>query len=281
MAVQTILERIREALEAAGDALAPFVPGAVASCEKSGGRGPVTEADHAVNCVLHQTLLREGEGWLSEESADNLARLDKAHLWIVDPLDGTKEFIAGMPEWCVSIAWVERGRAVAGGIYNPATQELFLGSLAAGVTLNGLPVKASAKTRLAGAQVLASRSEVKRGEWAAFATTPFSIRPTGSVAYKLALVAAGRADATWTLTPKNEWDVAAGVALIESAGGFTRSLSGPPLTFNRPSPRLPGLIAGGLGLEDEIFHFLTSRVRPRGRRIPASLRRPRLAICDL
>lgn len=252
-----ILARIREALEAASATLAPFVPGVVASVQKSSGRGPVTEADRAVNRVLRDALLRDGEGWLSEESDDDLDRLKKSRVWIVDPLDGTLEFIDGVPEWCVSIGWIEYGRAVAGGIYNPVTRELFLGSLETGVAYNGRPVTASKKDNLSGAVVLASRSEFKRGEWDDFQNAPFVVRPTGSVAYKLALVAAGLADATWTLAPKNEWDVAAGVALIESAGGFVKTLENSPLTFNGSSPLLSGLIAGGECLQEEISDFLS------------------------
>jgi myo-inositol-1(or 4)-monophosphatase len=260
-ATEPVLGRIREALEAAGAVLASCVPGAVASSQKSSGRGPVTEADHAVNRVLRRILLREGEGWLSEESVDDLGRLGKSHVWVVDPLDGTLEFIAGIPEWCVSIGWIEHGRAVAGGIFNPATKELFLGSPSTGVTCNGKPARASGREQLAGAVVVASRSEVKRGEWDAFRNAPFTVRPTGSVAYKLALVAAGMADATWTLSPKNEWDIAAGVALMESAGGFVESLDGSPLTFNRRSPLHPGLVAGGAKLQVEISDFLNGHRR--------------------
>jgi myo-inositol-1(or 4)-monophosphatase len=164
-------------LETAGVALADFVPGAVASSEKSFGRGPVTEADRAVNRVLRDALLRKGEGWLSEESVDDFDRLKRSRVWIVDPLDGTLEFIAGVPEWCVSIGWIEDGRSVAGGIYNPVTRELFLGSLETCVTYNGSPVAASKRAGLAGAMVLASRSEVKRGEWDKFTKAPFQIRP--------------------------------------------------------------------------------------------------------
>jgi len=257
--MEVVLERIFEALEAAGAALAPFVPGAVASSQKSSGRGPVTEADHAVNRVLRNMLPREGEGWLSEESVDDLSRLGKSHVWVVDPLDGTFEFIAGIPEWCVSIGWIENGRAVAGGIFNPVTKELFLGSLSAGVTCNGKPVRASQRDQLAGGVVLASRSEVKRGEWDAIQNASFTVRPTGSVAYKLALVAAGMADATWTLSPKNEWDIAAGVALLEAAGGFVESLDGSPLAFNRQSPLHSGLIAGGPRLHAEISAVLNGQ----------------------
>ncbi len=254
---ELILTRIREALEVAGETLARFVPGTVASSPKSSGRGPVTEADRAVNCVLKEVLVHDGEGWLSEESIDNLERMEKSRVWIVDPLDGTLEFIAGIPEWCVSIALIERRRPVAGGIYNPATRELFLGSISTGVSYNGRPVQASQRTELAGAVVLASRSEVKRGDWQAFENAPLVVRPTGSVAYKLALVSAGLADATWTLTPKNEWDIAAGVALIESSGGFALGLQDTPLTFNGQSPLIPGLIAGGNGLREEISRFLS------------------------
>jgi len=256
-----ILVRIHEALEAAGAALAGFVPGAVASSQKSSGRGPVTEADRAVNRVLRDVLLRDGEGWLSEESVDDFDRLEKSRVWIVDPLDGTLEFIAGIPEWCVSVGWIENGRAVAGGIYNPVTREQFLGSLETGVTYNGSPAAASKKDGLSGALVLASRSEVKRGEWDDFQNASFMVRSTGSVAYKLALVAAGLADATWTLSPKNEWDVAAGVALIESAGGFVQNLENSPLTFNRQSSLLSGLIAGGACLRGEISELLSERCR--------------------
>jgi myo-inositol-1(or 4)-monophosphatase len=256
-----ILARIRQALEAAGASLARFEPGAVASSQKSHGRGPVTEADRAVNRVLHDALRGRGEGWLSEESVDDFERLKRSRVWIVDPLDGTLEFIAGIPEWCVSVGWVENGHPVAGGIYNPMTRELFLGSLETGVTYNGKPVTASGKIGLSGAMVLASRSEVQRGEWDDFKGEGFHIRPVGSVTYKLALVAAGLADATWTLSPKNEWDIAAGVALVISAGGFVECPGNPKLTFNRRVSRLPGLIAGGASLREELSQLLGSRRR--------------------
>jgi len=202
------LERIHSALKAAREVFSGFTAGAIAA-EYKIGHDPVTEADRAVDAVLRKELLREGEGWLSEESVDDLSRLDKRRVWVVDPLDGTREFVAGIPEFCVSVAMVEDGRPVAGGICNPATDELFLGAIGCGVTCNGKPVRPSQRTSLNGALVLASRSEVKRGEWKQFEGANFKIRPMGSVAYKLALVSAGLADVTFTLTPKNEWDVAA------------------------------------------------------------------------
>jgi len=246
------LDRIREALQAATAAISPFTPGAVKADQKPHGRGPVTEADRAADRVLQEVLLREGEGWLSEESTDDPVRLGKQRVWVVDPLDGTLEFVAGVPEWCVSVALVENGRVVAGGVSNPTTGEMFLGSVAGGLTYNGKRTHASALTKLEGAVVLASRSEVKRGEWEPFRDAPVDIRPMGSVAYKLALVAAGLADATWTLTPKHEWDVAAGVALVQAAGGFVECRDQSTPTFNNRSPRLSSLIAGGMALREKI-----------------------------
>lgn len=254
------LGRIRQALAEAVTAISKFVPGAVEAEQKSGGRGPVTEADRVSNCVLRECLLRDGEGWLSEETTDDLARLERQRVWVVDPLDGTSDFVAGIPEWCVSIAMVENGRPVAGGICNPATGEIFLGATETGVTYNGQPAAASARVGLKGAMVLASRSELKRGEWEQFRKGKFEIRPMGSVAYKFALVSAGRADATWTLTRKNEWDVAAGVALIEAAGGIVRTVNNTPLLFNKRLPILPGLFACGPNLSQEIIGLLGAHI---------------------
>jgi myo-inositol-1(or 4)-monophosphatase len=242
-----VLARIEVALHKALEVFSRFTPGEI-EAEYKAGHDPVTEADRAVDAVLRQTLLLNGEGWLSEESADDLSRLQKSRVWVVDPLDGTREFVQGIPEWCASIGYVENGRPVAGGICNPATNEMFLGSLSSGIIFNGKPVHASSRTELAGALVLASRSEVKRGEWRQFGDTPWNIQPMGSVAYKLARVAAGLADATFTLTPKNEWDVAAGAALVESAGGMVRTLDDQPLRCNNRSPLLSGLVASGTNL---------------------------------
>jgi myo-inositol-1(or 4)-monophosphatase len=255
------LARIREALDVAARAFSFFVPDVLKAHQKSSSRHPVTEADRVVDQVLREVLVRDGEGWLSEESSDDLVRLEKRRVWVVDPLDGTLEFLAGIPEWCVSVAMVEDGRAVAGGIYNPATRETFLGSLERGITYNGKLVRASEKNSLQGAVVLASRSETNRGEWERFQQAPFMVRPMGSVAYKLGLVAAGLADATWTLTPKNEWDVAAGVALVQAAGGFVQSQVNSPPTFNNESTLLPGLLACGPHLSEELIALLQSHVQ--------------------
>jgi myo-inositol-1(or 4)-monophosphatase len=250
-----ILERIQNALSEANRVFARFTPGDI-QAEYKAGRDPVTEADRELDSVLRKQLLRSGEGWLSEESADDLSRLRYEQVWIVDPLDGTREFVAGIPEFCTSIAFVVNGRPFAGGIYNPATNEVFLGSVSSGITHNGAPAHASRRKDLAGAVVLASRSETGRGEWDKFRQAPFLIQPTGSVAYKLAKVAAGLAGATFTLSPKHEWDVAAGVTLVKSAGGFARPLNAPDFRFNQKTAVLPGLLACGCELRDELEKFL-------------------------
>lgn len=255
-----ILDRIHSALEAARTVLKGFTPGAIEAEYKS-GHDPVTEADRAVDAALHQHLLRDGEGWLSEESVDDPTRLERKRVWVVDPLDGTREFVAGIPEFCVSVAMVEDAVPIAGGICNPATDELIIGSLASGVTCNGKATTVSSTKTLARAVVLASRSETKRGEWKQFESAPFQIQSMGSVAYKLGLVAAGKADITFTLTPKHEWDVAAGVALVNAAGGFTSGLGNAALRFNQRKPWLSGLIACNSLLRDELLSLLRSRAQ--------------------
>ena len=258
-----ILKRIHSALETTRAVFARFTAGEI-EAEYKVGHDPVTEADRAVDTLLRQHLLRDGEGWLSEETLDDPSRLDKRLVWVVDPLDGTREFVAGIPEFCVSVAMVEDGVPVAGGILNPATDELILGSLDTGVTLNGKQAKPSQRTTLNGALVLASRSEVKRGEWKPFESTGFKIQNMGSVAYKLGRVAAGLADSTFTLVPKNEWDVAAGAALVVSGGGFLSTLENGPLRCNNRNTLLTGLIASGPNLRAELLTMLEGHMQPAG-----------------
>lgn len=232
-----------------------YTSGRVQAEFKAGG-DPVTAADIELDNVLREALVGDGDGWLSEETADDKSRLKKRRVWIVDPLDGTREFVEGIDEWCISVALTEHGRAIAAGICNPVADVLVLGSMATGVTLNGRAVRASEKTSLDGAVVLASRSEVKRGQWDRFMAGPFNVVPMGSVAYKLARVAAGLAEATFTFVPKNEWDIAAGVLLVQASGGRVQNLDGQEFTFNHPNTLVSGLIASGTGL----FEGLTEHI---------------------
>ena len=251
------LQRIGAALRRAGEVLQRFTPGEIEHQLEAKG-DPVTEADTAVDDVLPTELPTEGERWLSEETVDDAKRLDCERCWIVDPLDGTKEFVQGIPEWCVSVGLVENGEPVAGGILVPTRDLTIIGSLETGVTVNGEPAQARQFDSLDGVAVLASRSEVRRGEWDRFETAPFNVEPMGSVACKMGLVAAGLADATWTLVPKNEWDVAGGAALVRAAGGAVWRPDGEPLRFNRPKTLLPGLIAVPNSIESGVREYLAS-----------------------
>lgn len=274
---QEDLRRIAEALSAATALLLEMRHSAAQPEFKNGG-DPVTAADRAANELLLRMLPRNGEGWLSEESKDDPSRLSKRRVWVVDPLDGTKEFVAGIPEWCVSVGLIEDGRAVAGGVSNPTTGEVFLGSLESGLQVTGNGKPKPDRPGRDGVVVLASRSEVSRGKWRHLERAPFAVQPVGSVAYRLACVAAGFADATWTLDPRHEWDVAAGVALILAAGGEVKVLDGSPPVFNLPIPRFEGLAAFSPGgrkrfekLPPELRRFNESSSVERGRQIEKRL----------
>lgn len=256
------LRRIAEALNAAA-ALVPVQHPAAAKVERKNGGDPVTTAERAVDRLLFKMLVQGDEGWLSEESQDNPQRLEKSRVWMVDPLDGTKEYISGIPEWCISIGLIEEGLPVAGGVYNPARRELFLGARETGVKVEGKFSEIENWRKGKEILVLASRSEVDRGEWERFRRSPFVICPVGSVAYKLALVAAGVADATWTEVPKHEWDVAGGVALVRAAQGIVSTPAGSAPVFNRRNPLLDGLVAvSKQGRSQLVSQWTTGSVMP-------------------
>ncbi|HUG32443.1 MAG TPA: inositol monophosphatase family protein [Acidimicrobiia bacterium] len=247
-----LVDRIDRALDVADSVFSSFDGRLVTELRKAGG-DPLTEVDLALNRALRESLQHEDEGWLSEETADESSRLDKDLVWIVDPLDGTREFIDGLPEYCTSIAAVVNGQAVAGGITNPAAGIRVVGAIGLGVTRNGESTSAAPDPLpLEEMTVLASRSEVGRGQWKAVEKAGIRVEPMGSVAYKMARVASGLDDATWTPEPKHEWDVAGGAALLASAGGHALGVDGAPLTFNRERPWLTGAIAIPPGFEEHI-----------------------------
>jgi len=231
------------AARAAGAVIADYWAHGVEVGDK-GDAGPVTAADLEANERIREAVSAAfpADGWLSEETADSQDRLGRERVWIVDPLDGTRELVARVPELCVCIALAADGVPVVAVQYNPIAERLYAAARGAGTTLNGAPARVTSQTRLADARLLASRSESERGEWDVFASR-CRVVPTGSVAYKLAEVAVGVGDATFTLRPKNEWDVCAGVLLVEEAGGRVTGLDGEPLGFNRASTRLAGMVA--------------------------------------
>ncbi|MDB5108163.1 MAG: 3(2),5-bisphosphate nucleotidase [Candidatus Binatus sp.] len=233
-----------------------------------GHDNPVTAADLEANRAL-KTLLHEGfpdYGWLSEETVDNGDRLKCRRVWFVDPLDGTKEFINGIPEFSVAIALVEDGVPILGVTYNPIKREMFSAARHLGCYLNSRPVHVTRTRVLKRATVLASRSETARGEWQVF-HGQLKVSPIGSVAYKLALVAAGKADATFTRSPKSEWDIASGAALIAEAGGVITDIMGHELRFNRRNVKVEGLIA-----DNRILHDALMKIAPRPTRSARSAR---------
>jgi len=256
--IQKDLDRIVAALDAGGKIYRSRSMENVRAHKKRHGDA-VTDAELQVNQLLFEMLVQEGDGWLSEEDVDNEDRLRCSRIWLVDPLDGTKEYVARIPEWSISIALMEDGGFVGGGILNPQTDELIYGSREIGVVCrNGRAHNAEMKILPREALVLASRSEVERGEWKRFNQGPFQILAMGSVAYKLALVAAGKADATWTLVPKNEWDVAAGAALLQFAQGYLSTTEGLPPTFNRKKTLFPGLVVFSAAGVERLRPFLKS-----------------------
>lgn len=204
---------------------------------------PLTTADLAANHILQSMLCGEFPhyGWLSEETQDDDARLRQDRVWIVDPIDGTKEFTQGVPQYSVSVALAENGVVILGVVYNPATAELYSAAQGEGAFLNGDPIYVLPQLTTK-PTILASRAEVKRGEFDAF-MEDFDVTPVGSIAYKLALVAGGTAAGTFSLCPKNEWDIAAGVLLVQEAGGKVLNKDGTPFVFNRPQTLVDGIIA--------------------------------------
>ena len=206
-------------------------------------RSPVTTVDHEVNRILHEMQRREfpQDGWLSEESPDDLARLTHARVWIVDPIDGTKALVNRMPEFCISAALVERGTPIIAAILNPSTDELFTAVRGGGLFLNGAritPLPAHDRNPV----IMVNAWEFRSDRWSTLAETT-RCRPMYSIANALTLVAAGRVQAVLTIEPENEWDLAAGVLLIEESGGAISNADGKPFVFNQPTPRFRGVIA--------------------------------------
>jgi myo-inositol-1(or 4)-monophosphatase len=204
----------------------------------------VSEADLAVDVALKRALAerRESYGWLSEESEDEAARLDRRRVWMVDPIDGTNAFLRHVSEWTISAALVDDGSPVIGMVFNPATDEFFHAVRGEGAFLNDRPIHVTGAASLDGALIIASGGLFKKRIW----QTPWpevETRWVNSVAYRLARVAEGHADATVSLSAKSEWDLAAGALLVEEAGGVVTDHRGETFRFNKPVPRFHSLVA--------------------------------------
>ena len=236
---------LRRAVAAAGAlALEHFRTGSK-SWEKAPGQ-VVTEADLAVDNLLHDALIgaRPDDGWLSEERADDGSRHRRRRVWMVDPIDGTRAFVAGKPEFTISVALVVEGTPLLGAVFNPASGEHFEAQREGGAVLNGARIQISERRTLAGATLLSSRTEMERRGWPGLMPEAH-FTPMSSLAYKLALVAAGRFDGLISLRASHDWDLAAAALLISEAGGRLSGADGRPLALNLPTPRHSGLAAAG------------------------------------
>ncbi|MGH2536646.1 MAG: 3'(2'),5'-bisphosphate nucleotidase CysQ [Candidatus Promineifilaceae bacterium] len=251
-----MLDEVIQITRAAGATIMGFYRDSFSVTDKAPDN-PVTDADLAADRLLKENLrpLLPEAGWLSEETRDDPARLACEAVWVVDPLDGTKEFVLGLPEFAVSVALVTAGEPILAVVYNPASNELYQAEQGGGVFLNGRPVTVSQTAELSIAQVDVSRSERKRGEFAAF-EGQMGLRTMGSIAFKLARLAAGQSDATWSRGPKSEWDICAGTLLVLEAGGVCVDLDNRPLPFNRARPKVSGVIASNGRLHAQVLAAL-------------------------
>jgi myo-inositol-1(or 4)-monophosphatase len=217
--------------------------------EKPGGHGPVTEADLEIDAMLRArlTAARPGYGWLSEESEDGPARLAAERVFIVDPLDGTRAFVAGSPDWGHALAVAVRGRVIAAVLVLPRLLRSYAAALGRGATLNGAPIAVGGRAALEGARVLANRGQMRPEHWpAGVPAVELSMRP--ALAYRICLVAEGRFDAALTFRDAWEWDVAAGALIATEAGGVVSDRHGAAPVFNSARARVPGLLVAGATL---------------------------------
>jgi myo-inositol-1(or 4)-monophosphatase len=206
---------------------------------------PVSDADIAVNRLLHERLAGEGSAiaWLSEESIDNPSRLDARYLWIVDPIDGTRAYLAGSPDWSISVALVDEGRPVAACLYAPVSDQFFMAVAGQGATCNGAPIAATTgasleQLRIAGPRKLLERLTAREPS--------FSVMPrVRSLALRLVQVAQGDCDAAIAGPNSHDWDLAAVDLLVHEAGGVLAPVGGGRIIYNRPVLRHGTLIAAG------------------------------------
>lgn len=245
-----------EAALAAGAAIRGYYQDSYTVKEK-GQDNPLTDADLASNQIIFDRMRSEFPtyGWFSEESVDDESRLTAESVWIVDPLDGTKEFTLGIPEFVVSIALIVANRPAVGVLYNPIKDELYSGVVGQGAQFNRVACAVSSHAGLQGARIVCSRTEMKKG-WFDKYLDIVSLQPVGSVAYKFGRVAAGQAEATFTPQPRNEWDIAAGVALVEAAGGRATNRLGEPFLFNQRNPLVNGICATNGVVHPEILGLM-------------------------
>ncbi|HLH96921.1 MAG TPA: 3'(2'),5'-bisphosphate nucleotidase CysQ [Xanthobacteraceae bacterium] len=204
---------------------------------------PVTEADMAIDGFLRQRLAGPGRGWLSEETAEDRSSLGARRLWIVDPIDGTRSYLAGRDDWVISAALVENGRPILAGVFAPTTDELFLGAAGKGATRNGVPIRASAGNALSNIRVAGPKRLVQA---LASRQPQIIVAPRiGSLALRLIRVAQGELDVAFASASSHDWDLAGADLLVHEAGGVLTNLVGRGLTYNQPDLVHGALVSAG------------------------------------
>lgn len=261
------LQLICDAVRAGGQEAMSWFEGAGRSALKASSKAdgsPVTAADIAVNEALRARLMGAlpEAGWLSEESADGPDRMQRERVFVVDPIDGTVAFLRGRADWSISVALVEHGRTLAAAVMQPALGRLFSAHRGAGAQMNGQAITASQRASLDGARLVNSRHVIEDAAWSAH-WPAFEHAKLSSIALRLATIAEGTMDAMIRLRPVYEWDIAAGVLLLEESGGIATDLDGEPLRFNQAQPRAPSLLAAGAALHASILRGMCGIERPK------------------
>jgi len=238
------LDRLAAIVREAGSVALRTFGGPLRSWTK-GGTSPVCEADIAVNDLLRAQLTLDAPelGWLSEESEHDPARLDTPGVWVVDPIDGTRAYMAGKPEWAISVALVENSRPVLAALFAPALESLYLAKAGGGATLNGVAIVASESVRLAGLRITGPKSVLQR--LPALGTDVVIEPRVPSLALRIARVAHGRYDAAFASSDSHDWDLAAADLLVHEAGGAVTDFAGERLLYNKPEPVHDEVIAAG------------------------------------
>ncbi|MEJ7935886.1 3'(2'),5'-bisphosphate nucleotidase CysQ [Sphingobium sp. AN558] len=223
--------------------------------EKEPGH-PVCEADLEVDAMLRDRLqaLDPSAGWLSEETADTVHRLGLSRVWVVDPIDGTRDYLRGRPGWSVSVALVEDGAVRLGILVAPARGEVWIAQAGYGATRNGIALRAGSMASLSGARVPAD--QLPRSD-----RDLVTVAKPNSIALRMAMVAADEADLVATVRWGNEWDVAAAALIVQEAGGTVTDALGAPLAFNRPDPTAFGLLCTAPDIHGAAVARLAPRVR--------------------
>jgi myo-inositol-1(or 4)-monophosphatase len=227
-----------------------------------GASSPVSEADIRVNDLLESRLrsATPDYGWLSEESVDDEARLEKRLVWIVDPIDGTRGYLAGREDWCVSVALVENGSPLLATVFAPASDEFFFATRGQGALLNAVPVLATSGTeldfsRVAGPKPLVERLSRQAGE--------IILHPRiGSLALRLCRVAQGSLDAAFAGGQSRDWDLAAANLIVQEANGNMTALSGDAILYNRQEVTHGVLVAAGRDRHASIVEHFRNRPLP-------------------